>query len=257
MSLLLLLRNSSTAQVDASASGAFADVTAFAATGAATGTKSATGTGALSSVTVAAATGSASGTTSANGNASGALQSISATSATGSGIGYASASSGLQSVSVSPATAQAQGSAQATGSASSVNVTSATGTASGSASQDAAATAFMASITVVALNGSASGDEPINNADTHDGYFHKLWRSVAEREKRKPETIEELESQLDVVEQEIEQVQAIAVPIKATRLQSIPTPQFNQHEALLEKLLHERQQLVADIEEEESIMLLM
>ena len=104
-------------------------------------------------------------------------------------------------------------------------------------------------------NGTASPTD--NNADTHDGYFHKLWRKMAERQKEQAQSIEELEDRLDEVAEEIETVKSAPIPKQSIYIQSIPVPPFEEKAKLLNALIAERQRIINEINEEEDILLML
>lgn len=98
--------------------------------------------------------------------------------------------------------------------------------------------------------------EPSPFADTHDGYFHKLWAKLAEREKQKLETIEELEEKLAEIEQEIAKVKAAPIPDRPIVLQSIPLPPFEAQTQIIELLIRQADKIQQEIDEEELLLLL-
>ncbi len=90
--------------------------------------------------------------------------------------------------------------------------------------------------------------------DTHDGFWTKQWIKAAQRnvEKRK-ETIDELEEVLEQIEEQIQEVRsAPVVAVDAPQM-----PDFGARIELIEKLIAQRKRVLADIEDEEEILLLM
>jgi hypothetical protein len=104
--------------------------------------------------------------------------------------------------------------------------------------------------------GSASiqitGNQP---ADTPDGYFGRMWAKMAEREKQKRETIEDLEEDLAEIEQDIEEVKA-EIKQEYRQVNILPNPQFEARAKILELLIAESARIISDIEEEEILLLL-
>jgi hypothetical protein len=104
--------------------------------------------------------------------------------------------------------------------------------------------------------GSASiqitGNQP---ADTPDGYFGRMWAKMAEREKQKRETIEDLEEELAEIEQDIEEVKA-EIKQEYRQVNILPNPQFEARAKILELLIAESARIISDIEEEEILLLL-
>ena len=100
------------------------------------------------------------------------------------------------------------------------------------------------------------GDQP-SGADTHDGYFHKLWRKMAEREKEKRETIDELEEELAEIEAEIVQIKSALVPDRPIVLQSVPIPPIEARAQIIEALIRQAAKIRQEIEDEEETLLLL
>ena len=98
---------------------------------------------------------------------------------------------------------------------------------------------------------------PPDNADTHDGYFHNLWRKMAEREKEKRETIEELEEELAEIEAEIVEVKSAPIPSRPIVLQSVPIPPIEARAQIIESLIRQAAKIRQEIEEEETELLLL
>lgn len=97
----------------------------------------------------------------------------------------------------------------------------------------------------------------VQTADTHDGYFHDLWRKAAEREKVKRENIEELEQDLAEIELEIIEAKAAPAPLKPIVLQSIPTPPIEARAKIIELLIRQAAKIRQEIEDEEEAILLL
>lgn len=97
----------------------------------------------------------------------------------------------------------------------------------------------------------------IANADTHDGYFHRLWDKIAKREKARRETIEELAEELAEVESEIVQAKAAPIPTRPIVLQSVPTPPIEAQARIIELLIQQAEKLRRYIEDEEEAEILL
>ena len=105
--------------------------------------------------------------------------------------------------------------------------------------------------------GAAPPPPPPDNADTHDGYFHNLWRKMARREKEKRETIEELEEELAEIEAEIVEVKSAPVPSRPIVLQSVPIPPIEARAQIIESLIRQAAKIRQEIEDEEETLLLL
>ena len=98
---------------------------------------------------------------------------------------------------------------------------------------------------------------PPDNADTHDGYFHNLWRKMAGREREKRETIEELEEELAEIEAEIVEVKSAPIPSRPIVLQSVPIPPIEARAQIIESLIRQAAKIRQEIEDEEETLLLL
>lgn len=96
-----------------------------------------------------------------------------------------------------------------------------------------------------------------SNADTHDGYFHDLWRKIAKREQEKRETIDELQEELQEIEQEIAEIRSAPAPIRPIVLQSVPIPPIEAKAQIIESLIRQAAKIRQEIEDEEETILLL
>lgn len=108
------------------------------------------------------------------------------------------------------------------------------------------------------IDGANGEVPPPINADTHDGYFHKLWRKLKEESERgESQAIEQIEERIDEIEQEIEKVKSQPLPAAPVYIQSIPVPPIEAQAKLLEALILEVARLKREIEDEEDIEMLL
>ena len=128
-----------------------------------------------------------------------------------------------------------------------------------SASLDALIQAAGAKTATASLNAAvqAPPPPPPDNADTHDGYFHNLWRKMAQREKEKRETIEELEEELAEIEAEIVEVKSAPIPSRPIVLQSVPIPPIEARTQIIESLIRQAAKIRQEIDDEEETLLLL
>lgn len=105
------------------------------------------------------------------------------------------------------------------------------------------------------IDGAGGEAPPVpDNADTHDGYFHNLWRKL----KEKPESkVEELAERIEEIEAQIAEVKARPLPVKPVYLQSVPIPPIEAQARLLEALILESARLRQELEDEEEAEILL
>lgn len=124
-------------------------------------------------------------------------------------------------------------------------------TASGAVAYNLAGDFGQYAITGVSASLIGTADQ---NADTHDGYFHNLWRKL----KEKPESkVEELAERIEEIEAQIAEVKARPLPVKPVYLQSVPIPPIEAQARLLEALILESARLRQELEDEEEAEILL
>lgn len=92
--------------------------------------------------------------------------------------------------------------------------------------------------------------------DTVDGFWQAQWKKAADQNKRR-ETLEELEDQLEEIEEQIVGVKAAPIPVRPVIVQSVPIPPIQARADLLANLIQQAAQIRYEIEEEETLLLLL
>lgn len=92
-------------------------------------------------------------------------------------------------------------------------------------------------------------------SDTHDGYFHKLWRKL--KEQPQESSIEAIAQRIDAIEDQIAEVQARPLPIKPIYIQSVPMPPIEAQAKLIEALIVESVRLRRELQDEEDAEILL
>lgn len=93
------------------------------------------------------------------------------------------------------------------------------------------------------------------DADTHDGYFHKLWRKL--KEKPEESTIEAIAERIESIEDEIIAVSSLSLPEKPIYIQSAPIPPIEAQAQLLQALIMEAARLRQELQDEEDAEILL
>ena len=92
-------------------------------------------------------------------------------------------------------------------------------------------------------------------ADTHDGYFHKLWRKL--KEQPQESSIDAIAQRIDAIEDQIAEVQARPLPAKPIYIQSVPMPPIEAQAKLIEALIVESARLRRELQDEEDAEILL
>lgn len=94
--------------------------------------------------------------------------------------------------------------------------------------------------------------------DTHDGFWAGMWKRAAEAErKRRIESLEELQDDLEIVENLITEVKQAPLPKNPVIINAIPVPPIQARLEIIERLIVKAAQLRQEIEDEEFILLMM
>lgn len=102
--------------------------------------------------------------------------------------------------------------------------------------------------------GATSAPPPPIFADTHDAYFHKLWKRLKEKPKS---SLEALKERFDEIEEQIEEVKQIEVEETLIYTDTKSASLLTQKANLIEALIKQAAKIRREIEEEEEAEMLL